>query len=63
DCFDTYNLTINMVAWRAMEEAVESGKLRAIGASNFEKEDLDNILQNGKIKPVVNQILPIHQKN
>lgn len=47
----------NLAAWRAMEEAVEEGKLRAIGVSNFEKADLENIIQNGKIKPVVNQIL------
>ena len=47
----------NLAAWKAMEEAVEAGKLRSIGVSNFEKTDLENILQNGKIKPVVNQIL------
>ena len=47
----------NLAAWKAMEEAVDEGKLRAIGVSNFEKADLENIIQNGKIKPVVNQIL------
>ncbi|WP_429922642.1 aldo/keto reductase [Lactobacillus johnsonii] len=38
-------------------KAVEEGKLRTIGASSFEKEDLDNLMQNSSIKPVVNQIL------
>ena len=36
---------------------VQAGKLRAIGVSNFEQVDLDNILDNGTIKPEVNQIL------
>src|SRR5205085_8515502 len=31
--------------------------LRAIGLSNFEKEDLDNILASSSVKPMVNQIL------
>lgn len=47
----------NLEAWRALEEAHKAGKLRAIGVSNFEQVDLDNILDNGSIKPVVNQIL------
>ncbi len=47
----------NREAWRALEEAYEAGKLRAIGVSNFEKQDLDNILESCSIKPMVNQIL------
>ena len=39
-----------------MEEAVKAGKVRAIGVSNFLKEDLDDIIDNGTIKPAVNQI-------
>lgn len=39
-----------------MEEAVEEGKIRSIGVSNFEIADLENILKNGKIKPAVNQV-------
>ena len=41
---------------KAMEEAVEEGKIRSIGVSNFEIADLENILKNGKIKPAVNQV-------
>lgn len=47
----------NREAWRALEEAYEAGKLRAIGLSNFQKEDLDNILESCTVKPMVNQIL------
>jgi diketogulonate reductase-like aldo/keto reductase len=47
----------NLEAWRALEEAYGAGKLRAIGVSNFEQIDLDNILDNCAVKPVVNQIL------
>ncbi|BBO74232.1 2,5-diketo-D-gluconic acid reductase [Desulfosarcina widdelii] len=47
----------NREAWRALEEAYEAGKLRAIGLSNFEKADIDNILESCSVKPMVNQIL------
>lgn len=47
----------NREAWRALEEAYQAGKLRAIGLSNFETEDLDNILESCTVKPMVNQIL------
>ncbi|MDK3018797.1 aldo/keto reductase [Pseudodonghicola flavimaris] len=47
----------NLAAWKALEEAYEAGKIRAIGVSNFQKEDLDNLLENAKIKPMVDQIL------
>ncbi len=47
----------NREAWRALEEAYKAGKLRAIGVSNFEKVDLDNILNACTVKPMVNQIL------
>ena len=47
----------NLAAWKALEEAYEAGKLRAIGVSNFQKEDLDNLLTNASVKPMLNQIL------
>ena len=47
----------NREAWRALEEAYKAGKLRAIGLSNFEKADIDNILDSCFVKPMVNQIL------
>lgn len=48
--------TGNAEAWRAMEEAVEAGKIRAIGVSNFLPHHVDELLKTAKIKPVVNQI-------
>lgn len=52
----------NREAWRALEEACKEGKLRAIGLSNFEEADIDNILDVCTIKPTVNQIL-VHISN
>lgn len=47
---------LNSESWRAMEEAVKAGKIRAIGVSNFRKRHLDALMENAEIKPVVNQI-------
>lgn len=47
----------NLAAWKALEEAYKAGKLKAIGLSNFEIEDVQNILENGTVKPAVNQVL------
>lgn len=52
----------NREAWKALEEAYKAGKLRAIGLSNFEKADIDNILESCTVKPMVNQIL-VHISN
>ena len=47
----------NLEAWQALEEAQKAGKVRAIGVSNFERPDLDNILEHGDVRPAVNQVL------
>lgn len=47
----------NLQAWKALEEAYQSGKLRAIGVSNFDQVDIENLIENGTIKLMVNQIL------
>lgn len=47
----------NKEVWRALEDAYQVGKVRAIGVSNFEQADLQNILTSCKVKPMVNQIL------
>jgi len=52
----------NREAWRALEEAYNAGKLRAIGLSNFEKADIDNIVDSCLVTPMVNQIL-VHISN
>ena len=47
----------NKQVWKAMENAVEAGKIRTIGISNFLESDIGNILSDCKIIPAVNQIL------
>ncbi|MBM7708031.1 aldo/keto reductase [Enterococcus lemanii] len=47
----------NADVWRAMEESVVAGKIRAIGVSNFHPHHLAALLETAKIQPVVNQIL------
>ncbi|GAB7363119.1 hypothetical protein MBLNU230_g3409t1 [Neophaeotheca triangularis] len=42
--------------WRAMEELYESGKVKAIGVSNWTVKDLKDMLSFCKVKPQVNQI-------
>ena len=47
----------NREAWRALEDALKAGKLRAIGVSNFLKGDIDSLWETAEIKPIVNQVL------
>ena len=42
--------------WKAMEEAVREGKVRAIGLSNFPIHKIDEILAVAEIKPAVLQV-------
>lgn len=43
-------------SWRAMEELVESGKVKAIGVSNFHSDRVMDIIIHNRIIPAVNQI-------
>lgn len=43
-------------AWRALEEMYETGKIKAIGVSNFYPDRLVDICSFARIKPMVNQI-------
>lgn len=47
----------NLEAWKALEHFYKEGKIKAIGVSNFEVVDLENIIKNGEVKPMVNQVL------
>lgn len=51
-------------SWRAMEEALRAGKVRAIGVSNFEPDRLMDIKAFNEIAPMVNQVEvnPFHQQ-
>ncbi|MDU2686443.1 MAG: aldo/keto reductase [Paeniclostridium sordellii] len=46
----------NLESWRALEELYNQGKIKAIGVSNFLPHHLEPLLENAKIKPMVNQI-------
>ena len=43
-------------SWKALEELHLEGKIRAIGISNFDPEQFDDLMLNAKIKPAINQI-------
>ena len=43
-------------AWRAMEEAYDAGKIRAIGLSNFDPARIVDLTLNNRITPAVNQV-------
>ena len=60
-CEDRYE-DGNREAWRAMEDAYKTGKLRAIGISNFMQQDIDSLLSDCTVAPMVNQLL-IHVSN
>lgn len=46
----------NAGSWKAMEEAYEEGKLKAIGISNFCERHIEELLKTANVKPMVNQI-------
>lgn len=54
---DNHYFEGNLAAWCAMEKAYKAGRLRAIGVSNFQEDDIENLLRNGDVKPMVNQVL------
>ena len=43
-------------AWRAMEEAYDAGKIRAIGLSNFDPARIVDLTMNNRIAPAVDQV-------
>ncbi len=46
----------NRQIWKAMEEFLARGRVKAIGVSNFDSADLDSLLPACETKPMVNQI-------
>lgn len=46
----------NIEAWRALEEIYKSGRAKSIGVSNFNRTDIQALLDTGTIVPAVNQI-------
>ncbi|OHE36523.1 MAG: 2,5-diketo-D-gluconic acid reductase, partial [Tenericutes bacterium GWE2_38_8] len=46
----------NVLAYKAMEKVYKEGKVRAIGVSNFQPKEIQNILDHCEVLPQVNQI-------
>jgi len=46
----------NLKVWKALEDAYAAGKFRAIGVSNFDVDDLKNIMDECTVMPAVNQV-------
>lgn len=46
----------NAETWRAMEELLSDGKVRAIGISNFLPHHIDELMQTAKVTPAINQV-------
>jgi len=42
--------------WKAMEKLVQKGLVKSIGVSNFNKKQIEDILNVATIMPVVNQV-------
>ena len=53
-----------LTAWRSLIEIQRSGRATSIGVSNFEIDDLEQIIAETGVVPVVNQIElhPLHQR-
>lgn len=45
-----------LTSWSAMEDLYFSGKIKAIGVSNFEIHHLQTLLETARITPVINQV-------
>ena len=52
----------NLDTWKALEELKDSGRVRSIGVSNFNRGELNELLKEGRIKPSVNQV-PVNPEN
>lgn len=42
--------------WKGMEKLVQKGLVKSIGVSNFNKKQIEDVLNVATIKPVTNQV-------
>uniref|UniRef100_A0A6M2DN70 Putative aldo/keto reductase family n=1 Tax=Xenopsylla cheopis TaxID=163159 RepID=A0A6M2DN70_XENCH len=56
DSDNSYNNVDYVDTWKSMEECVKLGLTRSIGISNFNSAQVDRLVKNCTIKPVVNQV-------
>lgn len=47
---------LDIETWKALEELYGEGKVKAIGLSNFLPHHIENLLENSRIKPMVDQL-------
>ena len=45
--------------WKEMEKCVELGLCKSIAVSNFNSKQIEYILQNSNVKPIINQVPPL----
>ncbi|MCH5464873.1 aldo/keto reductase [Levilactobacillus tujiorum] len=50
------NFDLTLDTWRALETLYQQKKVRAIGVSNFSEDQLKQVFDMAKVKPMVNQI-------
>jgi len=50
------NMELNIESWKMMEELYREGKIRAIGVSNFNCEQIEILKKHTSIVPMVNQV-------
>ena len=53
----------DLVIWSGLEEAKNMGLVKSIGISNFNQQQLENVIKNSKVVPANNQILSNPFKN
>ncbi|ELU15233.1 hypothetical protein CAPTEDRAFT_92993 [Capitella teleta] len=51
-----YSTTSYLETWKALEKAVDDGLVKAIGLSNFNSRQIEDVIRNGRIKPSVVQV-------
>lgn len=51
-----YDYTDYKDTWKAMEKLVEKGLVKAIGLSNFNSRQIDDVLSVATVKPAVLQV-------
>ncbi len=54
-CYENWR-EINHDTWSALEDLYKTGRVKAIGVSNFLKHHLEALIKDSEIKPMVNQI-------
>ncbi|WP_055668985.1 aldo/keto reductase [Desnuesiella massiliensis] len=47
---------LNKETWKALEELYKEGRVKAIGVSNFKLHNLEELLEDAEIIPMVNQV-------